>query len=216
MTCQDDPATFESYAAAHSTFRDVLYDGATGRALAPEDLTRCLKLFTILDPDQTPKLTDEVTQKLIPLLVWLNEAGDQSLGSVPKLADAARTLLEKLASTTVAQPRSPMEAAIAKKLSTTAAGKEMTQRFVRDIPDLVVPTNDNKRQLKTAVDADIMQAFKAIATLNGKSSETLLRDIVVAVVAQYQELDPSRTAVAVSTKRARSTAPKKRFEYSHN
>jgi hypothetical protein len=206
---QSDPTTFELYAIAHSAFRDQLYDGTTGRKLADEDFKRCLKIFATLDRDNSPQLTDDTAKTLIPLLGWLHQAGDTSLVGAPKLAHAAKVLLETLNTRTVPNQPSRVEAAIARGLrqTTRPAGAEITRRGVTALPRFSVPNNDNSttmKLVKTYVPENIMLGLKAVAVLQGTTTEHLLRDLVTAVVTQYQKPAPLDGVVVRTVKNYQS------------
>lgn len=206
---QSDPATFESYATAHGAFRDQLHDGTTGRKLADDDFKRCLKIFATLDRDNSPQLTDDNAKALIPLLGWLHQAGDTSLAGAPKLAHAAKTLLETLNTTTVPTQPSRVEAAIARGLrqTTRPAGVEITRRGVTALPRLGMANNDNTTNMKlvkTHISEDMLLGLKAVAVLQGTTTEHLLRDLVTAVVTQYQKSTPLDGVVVRTVKNYQS------------
>lgn len=206
----DDPATFESYEAAFVGFRDVLYNGEATKALAAEDLARCLKVSAGLDRDNTPKLTEDDAKALIPLLDWLDKAYVGVLATtVPELAKAAKKLLLSLSATTYMKRLTGMEAIIAKKLRGIGdAGNELTRPVKRSRPGYVPPARDNKKVLKTFVDEPMQTAFKAIAELNGTTSERLLRDVVAALVEQYQSPGQVNAAAAKTVERYQATLKK--------
>lgn len=205
-----DPGTFESYEASFHGFQHELWKPETRKALADEDLARCKKLSTGLDRDETPAFTDDDAKALIPHLDWLDKACVGVLATtVPELAKAAKKLLLSLSATTYMKRLTGMEAIIAKRLRGVGdAGNEITRPVKRSRPGYVAPTRDNKKVLKTYVDEDVQVAFKAIATLNGKTSEELLRNVIAAVVEQYRQPGQVSAAAAKATERYKATLKK--------
>jgi hypothetical protein len=206
----DDPGTFESYEAAFGGFRNVLYNGEATKALAAEDLARCLKVSAGLDRDNTPKLTDDDAKALIPLLDWLDKACVGVLATtVPELAKAAKKLLLSLSATTYMERLTGREAIIAKELRGIGkAGNELTRPVKRSRPGYVAPTRADKKALLTYVSESDHTDFKAIAKLNGTTTEGLLRDAVAAIVEQYKKPGQVNEAVAETVERYRTTLRK--------
>lgn len=207
---QDDPTTFESYEVALGGFRDALFDGEATKTLAAEDLARCLKVFAWLDRDNTPKLTDDDAKALMPLLDWLDKACHGNVfADAPELLKAATKLLLSLSTTTYMKRLKGVEVIIAKMLRGIGdAGDELTRPVKRSRPGYVPPTRENKKVLKTFVDEPMQSAFKAIAELNGTTSEALLRDVVAALVEQYQTPGQVNAAAARTAKRYEATLKK--------
>ena len=85
------------------------------------------------------------------------------------------------------------------------AAKEVAKR---SRAGYVAPTRDNKKVLKTYVDEPTQTAFKAIAELNGTTSEGLLRDVVTALVEQYQTPGQVNAAAAKTVERYQATLKK--------
>ena len=71
-----------------------------------------------------------------------------------------------------------------------------------------VTSRDIKKVLKAFVDEPMQTAFKAIAELNGTTSEGLLRDAVAAIVAQYKEPGQANATAAKTAARYQATLKK--------
>jgi hypothetical protein len=91
---------------------------------------------------------------------------------------------------------------------TQRAGTQITRPVKRSRPGYVAPTRDNKKALLTYVSESDHSDFKAIAKLNGTSTEALLRDAVAAIVEQYKKPGQVNEAVAETVERYRNTLRK--------
>jgi hypothetical protein len=94
------------------------------------------------------------------------------------------------------------------KNNTEQAREEVVRRVRHRPPGYVPKCRADKKTLATYVTDDVHEAFKAIAQLNGTTSDALLRDMVTAVVEQYQKPGQVQEAMAESVERYQGTLSK--------